>query len=689
MATIDLPGRGTDQAPPNRFEELRFEPDPDFVPDPEDDAPAPLPTRLYRDASRSILAENASPDVGFRFSVNPYRGCEHGCVYCLEPDTPILYADMTWRPIGGVRAGDVLAGFDEHPAAGRRRKIRTSVVEHVIWSRRPTLRLATPKSDVVTTAEHRWLGAGERAWLRTEQLSRGRRLNHVPVTRHEPVDDDYRVGYVAGLSLGASASLASSGDTAPARARDAAPWRVALPDDEPLRRLVSYLAPLGVDAAIRPFLSSRNDRQALRKVEVRAPGMLDVVRRILAVELESRGWRRGLLAGFFDAGGAHGTSLCLARGDEGLLARVARHARALGFALHVDALAGSGAVLRLAGGLVERMRFFALCRPSIPRRWLTLFDRDLDTEPEPIAAIERGPVRDVVDIQTSTRTFFAAGLATHNCYARPSHEYLGWNAGLDFETRLLVKTDAPELLRHKLASPRWEPDVIALSGNTDCYQPVERSLRLTRACLEVFAEFRNPVSVITKSALVMRDADVLAALAAHGAAHVNVTITTLDADLARRLEPRAATPERRLQAVAALAGAGVPVTVMVAPVIPGLNDHEIPAVLDRAAAAGACSASWVLLRLAPPLDQLFTDWLERHYPDRVVRVLGRLRSCRGGALNDPRYGRRMRGEGQYAAQIRDLFALAARRRGLDRRLPPLRADAFRVPPRAGDQLRLF
>lgn len=275
------------------------------------------------------------------------------------------------------------------------------------------------------------------------------------------------------------------------------------------------------------------------------------------------------------------------------------------------------------------------------------------------------------------------------CYARPSHEYLGFSAGLDFERKLMVKTNAPALLRAALAAPRWQPQIVALAGNTDCYQPIERQLRLTRACLEVFAEYRNPVSVITKSALVARDADVLQELAAHGAAHVNVTITTLDADLARRLEPRAATPERRLQAVAALAGRGVPVNVMVAPVIPGLNDHEIPAVLERAAAAGALGASWVLLRLAPPLDHLFTDWLERHYPERVVRVLGRLRSCRGGALNDPRFGRRMRGEGQYAAQIRDLFALAVRRRGLDRGLPPLRRDGFRVPPRAGDQLQLF
>ncbi|MFN8643123.1 MAG: PA0069 family radical SAM protein [Candidatus Binatia bacterium] len=275
------------------------------------------------------------------------------------------------------------------------------------------------------------------------------------------------------------------------------------------------------------------------------------------------------------------------------------------------------------------------------------------------------------------------------CYSRPSHEYLGFSAGLDFERKLLVKTDAPALLRAALAAPRWAPQVVALSGNTDCYQPVERRLRLTRACLEVFAEFRNPVSVVTKSALVARDADVLGELAVHGAAHVNVTVTTLDGELARRLEPRAATPERRLQVVADLAAAGVPVNVMVAPVIPGLNDHEIPAILDRAAAAGARGASWVLLRLAPPLDQLFTDWLERHYPERAVRVLGRLRSCRGGALNDPRFGRRMRGDGQYAAQIRDLFALAARRRGLDGGLPTLRADAFRVPPRAGDQLRLF
>ena len=263
------------------------------------------------------------------------------------------------------------------------------------------------------------------------------------------------------------------------------------------------------------------------------------------------------------------------------------------------------------------------------------------------------------------------------CYARPSHEYLGFSAGLDFERKLMVKTDAPALLRAALSSARWQPQVIALSGNTDCYQPVERRLRITRGCLEVLAEFRNPVSVITKSALVMRDVDLLAALAAHGAAHAFLSVTSLDLDLARRMEPRAASPERRLDAVAALAAAAVPVGVMIAPVIPGLNDHEIPAILERAAAAGARSASWVMVRLASPLDQLFSDWLEKHFPDRAARVLGRIRECRAGKLNDSRFRIRQRGVGAYAEQIRDLFDLAARRRGLDRPLPPLNAAAFR------------
>jgi DNA repair photolyase len=275
------------------------------------------------------------------------------------------------------------------------------------------------------------------------------------------------------------------------------------------------------------------------------------------------------------------------------------------------------------------------------------------------------------------------------CYARPSHEYLGFSAGLDFERRIMVKDDAPELLRATFRSKRWQPEVVALSGNTDCYQPVERRLKLTRRCVEVFAEFRNPVSVITKSALVARDADLYAELAADDAAHVLCSITTLDPELARRLEPRAAHPERRLAAVRALTEAGVPVGIMVAPIIPGLNDAEIPAILAAAAAMGARSANWTLLRLAKPLDEIFTAWLATHYPDRQARVLNRIRETREGRISDSQFGRRMRGTGAYAEQIAALFAVAARKHGLDRGLPPLSAAAFRRPLQVGDQMRLL
>ena len=265
------------------------------------------------------------------------------------------------------------------------------------------------------------------------------------------------------------------------------------------------------------------------------------------------------------------------------------------------------------------------------------------------------------------------------CYARPTHEYLGWSAGLDFETKIVVKEDAPVLLRKELSSPRWEPQVIALSGVTDCYQPVERKLRLTRGCLEVLADFRNPVGIVTKNRLVCRDIDLLQELARHDAAVVFVSLSTLDDELAARLEPRATRPAGRLAAISELAKAGVPVGVLTAPVIPGLTDHELPALLRAAADAGATSAGFVLLRLPHGVGPLFDDWLQRHYPQRRDKVLSRIRETRGGQLSDPRFGSRMRGEGPIAKQIHDLFALGCRRAGIMGRRPPLSTAAFRRP----------
>ncbi len=683
MSRPDVPGRGTAANPPNRYEPLHVE----VEPDPDSDAP-PAPTVFYRDTSRTILAENDSPDVGFRFSLNPYRGCEHGCVYCLEPETPILHGDMAWRPIGEVRVGDVLFGFDEFPAPGRTRKFRPAVVEAVWWSSRPTLRLVTERTEVVATAEHRWLQARNFRWSHTRQLAAGRRLRYVPVVAEE-FDDDYRVGYLAGMTLGDGTFRYRPGWRSRCLGFPVAYWRVALADQEPLLRLVEFLARFGVEAQVKRFHGGPRLRRVMEMVQVCSLARLAIIHKLLNEERDSRSYRRGFLAGFFDAEGHNGDSLRLSQVDVSVLERVQRYAAGLGFGFELEPRPGNASTLRLAGRLVDRIRFFSTCRPAILRKMGALYGCEMNVDLETVLAVEPGPVVDVVDIQTSTGTFFAGGLATHNCYARPTHEYLGFSAGLDFERRIMVKEDAPALLRQALAAPRWKPQVVALSGNTDCYQPVERRLGITRRCLEVFAEFRNPVSAITKSALVARDADLFAELARHGAAHVLFSVTTLDPELARRMEPRAARPERRLEAMAAVARAGVPVGVMIGPVIPGLNDAEIPRILEAAARAGAQSASWVLLRLPKPVDELFERWLEERYPERRARVLARIRDTRGGRLSDSTFGRRQRGQGEYAEQIAALFAAAAKKHGLDRPFPPLETAAFRRPPMPGAQLSLL
>lgn len=253
------------------------------------------------------------------------------------------------------------------------------------------------------------------------------------------------------------------------------------------------------------------------------------------------------------------------------------------------------------------------------------------------------------------------------CFARPTHEYFGLSAGLDFETKIFAKPDAPRLLEEKLKSPGWQPRVIFLSGVTDPYQPLERKMEITRQCLAVLADFCNPVSFITKNHLVTRDIDLLSRLAAHQAAQVNMSITTLDRKLARAMEPRASTPERRLQAIEQLAAAGIPVNVMLGPVVPGLTDHEIPAILDAAAKAGATSAGYTMLRLPYGVKDLFVEWLQAHYPDRAQKVIHRIQSIRDGKLYNSEFGSRMRGEGFFADQIAQLFALSKKRAGLTAR----------------------
>jgi DNA repair photolyase len=250
------------------------------------------------------------------------------------------------------------------------------------------------------------------------------------------------------------------------------------------------------------------------------------------------------------------------------------------------------------------------------------------------------------------------------CFARPTHEYLGFSAGLEFESRILVKPRAAELLRAEFSKKRWEPQVVAMSGITDVYQPIERKLGLTRQCLEVFAEFRNPVGIITKNHLVTRDIDLLGQLAKYNAVSVCISLTTLDPELAKTLEPRASTPSRRLAAVRELTAAGVPVRVLTAPIIPGLNDHELPALVAAAAEAGAIDVGYTLVRLPLAVEPIFSEWLDRHRPGEKEKILGRIRECRGGVIYHGKFGERMQGTGPAAERLAQLFEVSARRAGL-------------------------
>ncbi len=273
------------------------------------------------------------------------------------------------------------------------------------------------------------------------------------------------------------------------------------------------------------------------------------------------------------------------------------------------------------------------------------------------------------------------------CYARPFHEYLGFSAGLDFESKIMVKEDAPELLRTELSSPKWEPQSVFMSGVTDCYQPVERKLKLTRRCLEVFAEFRNPVFIVTKNHLVTRDIDLLSELARHHAASVMLSITTLDTGLRKVMEPRTSPPTARLAALRELSAAGIPVGVNVAPIVPGLTDHEVPAILKAAAEAGATRAGYTVVRLPYAVAPLFEQWLATHFPDRKEKVLNRLRAMRGGKLYDAQWGKRFSGEGIFAEQIAQMFEVARRKAGINNEGGDLSTAAFRCPGSA--QLSLF
>src|SRR5213596_2721847 len=326
---------------------------------------------------------------------------------------------------------------------------------------------------------------------------------------------------------------------------------------------------------------------------------------------------------------------------------------------------------------------------------IDVVDDDPDAEERPRRATQyfRDATKSIITRNTSPDVGFETSLNPYRgcehgciyCYARPTHEYLGFSAGLDFESKIMVKTNAPELLCAELESPRWQPHALVMSGITDPYQPIERKLRITRRCLEVLAKFRNPVAIITKNRLVTRDIDLLCELTKYNAVAVNISVTSLDSALQRVLEPRTTSPQARLDAIRQLRSAGIPTGVMVAPIITGLTDHEVPRILDACAKAGAQFAAYTIVRLPWAVAPLFEQWLEEHFPDRKEKVLGRIRHLRGNRLNNSQWHTRMTGEGILSEQIASLFKVGCGHAGIGER-PTLSTAAFH---RTKEQLKLF
>ncbi|HEV7245781.1 MAG TPA: PA0069 family radical SAM protein [Shinella sp.] len=357
-----------------------------------------------------------------------------------------------------------------------------------------------------------------------------------------------------------------------------------------------------------------------------------------------------------------------------------------GMRVEAERRRGRGAGLNFTG------RFEPVTRETVDDGWQTLedlppFRTEVQVE-KPRTIITSNDSPDI-PFDRSINPYRGCEHGCIYCFARPTHAFMGLSAGLDFEAKLFAKPDAPKLLERELSKPGYKPRVIAIGTNTDPYQPIEKEWRIMRQILEVLDAANHPVSIVTKSALVMRDIDILGRMAARGLAWAGISVTTLDRKLARTMEPRAATPPRRLEAIRALSEAGIPVAVMMAPVIPGLNDHEIERVLDSGKAAGACEASYVLLRLPLEVSPLFRDWLLQHYPDRYRHVMSLVRSMRGGKDYDAEFGKRMKGAGPYAWQIARRFEMAAKRLELTRTRRSLASDQFVPPSGIGVQLSLL
>jgi DNA repair photolyase len=600
------------------------------------DTPEAMGIRFYEVEARSAINQVPKRSrMPFRFTINPYRGCTHGCVYCLSPETPVLCIDGRNRSIGELEPGDEIYGTRRSGAY--RRYVRTVVRDR--WSTKKDAYRVTLEdgTELLASGDHRFLT--DRGWkfvtgsghgpLRRPHLTPNNKLMGMGAT--SPIEipaesAEFRRGYLCGVIRG-DGHVGTYAYDRPGRGRsEVHRFRLALADREALHRAANFLCSFGVETREFAFQAGTATRREMRAIRVCSKTGVDCVRELIRwPNSRDMAWTRGFLAGIFDAEGSYHRHVPrIHNTDDEILDRAADGLQSLGFRTTLDDrnLPNGLRSVRLIGGLKQHVRFFQTVDPAITRKRSIAGTALKSKEPLRIDSLEPiGKRVELVDITTDTGDFIANGVVSHNCFARPTHTYLDFNAAEDFEREIVVKVNLPELVRAELRRPSWNGDHVALGTNTDPYQWVEGRYRLTEGVWEAMRDYANPCSLLTKSPLLLRDMKLFRELAERTEFAANLSVPTLDEKAWRETEPHTPHPRARLEAVAELTRNGIPSSVLVAPLMPGINDdpRQVEEILALAGEAGARNATGIGLHLRGEVRDVFFDWLRQYRPDLIDR----------------------------------------------------------------------
>ncbi len=598
------------------------------------DAPEALETNFYEVRAKSAL--NRVPgksQVPFRWSINPYRGCTHACTYCAHGSTPILMVDGRHKPLADLEVGDEIYGTVR---GGKYRRYTRTVVLHKWTTIKPAYRVVLEDgTELIASGDHRFLT--DRGWKHVTDtpngevdrahLTNSNRLIGTGQFAAQPAETTaYRHGYICGVVRGDGTIWSTDYTRVDGTLGQTRTFRLALCDTEALHRTSRYLLTDGVETRERVFQRAVGVRREILSISTGRPANVDRVLEVIRwPEMPSLDWCRGFLAGIFDAEGSRSDfALRIANCDEQIIMWTANCLKRFGFEVAYDRthkLNGLSYV-RIRGGLSEHLRFFHLTDPAITRKRSIEGQMVKTFAKLRIVSVESLGLRmPMYDITTGTGDFIANGVVSHNCFARPTHKYLDFDAGKDFEREIIVKVNAPEVLRVELAKPSWKHEHVALGTNTDPYQWVEGRYKLMQGIWEAMRDFANPCSVLTKSPLLLRDLPLMLQIAERTSISACLSIPTLDEKAWRATEPHTPNPRARLEAVAELNRAGIPTGVLIAPLMPGVNDapHQVEPLLEAATRAGATSIGGVALHLRGEVRGIFMDWLRSQRPDLIER----------------------------------------------------------------------